>query len=112
MNFYREKKSVVFLIRWYILLFKKVRDDDREEGDNSQLRPELKKHRYVIDKGQGIVENIYIQKGKQFQRDLPLCQRWKNNNTLQKRLLWLDQKPMRAFLFLHFLTLNSLFYLL
>jgi hypothetical protein len=40
----------------------------------------------MIDKGQEIVENIYIQKGKQFQRDLPFCQRVKNKNTLQKRL--------------------------
>ena len=38
-----KKKSVVFLFKLYILLCEEVIDDDREDGDNSQLRSRLKK---------------------------------------------------------------------
>ncbi len=42
-NYFIEKKSVVFLFKLYILPCEEVIDDDREDGDNSQLRSRLKK---------------------------------------------------------------------
>ena len=43
------KKSVMFLFKSYILLCKEVGDDDREDGDSSQLRSRLKKISQVCD---------------------------------------------------------------
>jgi len=37
----------------------------------------------------------------------PFCKRGKNKNTLQKRLLWIDEKAIKSLLVLHYLTFKS-----
>jgi len=56
--------------------------------------------------------NSYIKKEDGILKKLPITLMGKKYQHPSKKPLWIDEKSIRAFPFLHFLTLNSLFYLL